>query len=192
MAKNELDTGTLDPQIAQLAVMLAKLNQDQLKELAATQHANTLALLDSIRNPPMSDKEKAMLERERIEAREARENGLRNELAKQKACDHLQGMNGDSVGTKTTWQRFHHANGNVQLYCKKCGKTLNSCVPEEQTEMLRHRASSGAVSRAAQNPTIQGDPTEVQRRMLPRFEEYFLKKKLGEQAFQAIYGPQDN
>lgn len=167
-----------DLQIAELQ----KANALILTQLAAQQAQNTASLIDTLVNPKMSAHQKDQLDLEREANKEAEFRKRMNEKFAQDTCDHLQGMNGDQMTSQTpTWQRHQYAAGYWGAICKKCGKNVFDCLPEQRVEFIKARPQRRAYSTAGQNfQYMQAESREAAiERAHPQLHERSLYRQYG-------------
>jgi hypothetical protein len=186
------DTQALLMFFSQQLAETQKQNALILERLSAQQAENTAKLVDTLVNPKMSAKKLAELEMERAAMQEANIYKRLNEKYAQEGCDHLKGMNGDSMMAQApTWQRHQYANGVWGAICKKCGKDVKDSVPEQRIEFLKARAPRAATSGAGQNyQQMRPENREAAiERSIPEYHERSLYRKHGHDKFVAVWGP---
>lgn len=158
----------------QNALILEKLSEQQAK--------NTATLIDTLVNPKMSTQQKDNLELEREANKEADFRKRMNDKFAQDTCDHLQGMNGDQMTSQTpTWQRHQYAAGYWGAICKKCGKNVFDCLPDQRVDFLKARPQRRAYSTAGQNfQYMQAESREAAiERAHPELHERALYRQYG-------------
>ncbi len=161
---------------------LQKQNATILTQLAAQNAQSTATLIDTLVNPKMSDQQKDQLEMERAATQQANFQKKMNEKFAQDTCDHLQGMNGDQMTSQTpTWQRHQYAAGYWGAICKKCGKNVFDCLPEQRVDFIKARPQRRAYSTAGQNfQYMQAENREAAiERAHPALHERALYRQYG-------------
>lgn len=164
--------------ISELQKQNAAQNALILEKLGAQQDR----LVDTLINPKMSDQQKDQLDMERAATQEANFRKRMNEKFAQDTCDHLQGMNGDQMTSQTpTWQRHQYAAGYWGAICKKCGKNVFDCLPEQRVDFIKARPQRRAYSTAGQNfQYMQAESREAAiERAHPSLHERSLYRQYG-------------